>query len=256
MQNSSTGIAVSVGRRREAEDGREVAVLEDPHHRAERRAEGERVAEQRTDRLQDAAGEQEQQDERGHHDQPAGQEQVRADRVLRVDQRRGSAADEHLGSGRCGHRAHLPDEVLRCARGRVQSGAQAHPLRGRLHRRPVADAHVDSLHTAQPAELLGVAVQFGWRKGGRDQHVDDVGRGREVVAQGVADLVARRAGGQDALVGGSERDGQQRRREEQQHRDDRQRGHERAGASRRRRACPRTAPRRCASGGSRGSGRS
>src|SRR6266516_4181671 len=124
--------------------------------------------------------------------------------MFRVDESRGGTADEHPCSSWCGHRTYLPHEVLRCARGRVQSGAQAHPLGGWLAGIATADADVGSLHPAQVTELLGIAVQLGPRKGGGDQHVDDVRGRRELVAQGVTDLVTRRAGGQDALVWGPE----------------------------------------------------
>ena len=86
MQNSRTGMDVLVGVGGEAEQRGQVAVLEDPDHHAEGRAQGQRVADQRPDRLHDAAGEQEQQDEGGDDDDQPASQQVRADRVLGVDQ--------------------------------------------------------------------------------------------------------------------------------------------------------------------------
>ena len=65
MQNISNGVKVSIAPVGVyAEQVGEAAVLEDQHHRAERRGEAQHVEQQRLDRHEHAAGHQEQQQER------------------------------------------------------------------------------------------------------------------------------------------------------------------------------------------------
>ena len=96
---------VDGARRREAEQVREVALLEDPHHRAERRGQRQHVQQQRLERHEEAAGHQEQQHERRERDEPERERQpatmtVPSCRRARADEpgheeleRRGSGAD-------------------------------------------------------------------------------------------------------------------------------------------------------------------
>ena len=63
---------VERARGREVEDARPVALLEDPHHRAERRGEREQVEHQRLGRDEQAAEHQEQQHERRDGDDQPG----------------------------------------------------------------------------------------------------------------------------------------------------------------------------------------
>ena len=93
----------------------EVAVLEDPHHRPERRRQAEHVEHERLDRHEHAAGQQEQQDERGHHDQPERERQPCADRRLGVDELGRPPAHRHVDVGGV-EAANVADEALAVAR--------------------------------------------------------------------------------------------------------------------------------------------
>ena len=111
MQNIRIGIDVSiVPGGGDVEEPGQVAVLEDPHHRPERRRQAERVEHQRLDRHEHAAREQEQQHRRRHDDDRQGQRQPRRDRRLGVDELGGLAADGDVERGVDG--AHVPDQRL------------------------------------------------------------------------------------------------------------------------------------------------
>jgi hypothetical protein len=84
---------------REVEQAGEVAVLEDPDHRAERGGQAEQVEDQRLDRDQHASGHQEQQHQGGHGDDGQRPRQAGQEGVLGVDQLGGAAADQRVETG-------------------------------------------------------------------------------------------------------------------------------------------------------------
>ena len=76
-----------------------MSVLEHPRQHAERRGQGQGAEDQRPDRLHHAAGEQEQDDERGQHHQADRQREAASESVDGVDELRilAPAADKFLG---------------------------------------------------------------------------------------------------------------------------------------------------------------
>ena len=80
--------------RREVQDAGQMAVLEDPHHRAERRREAQEVQHERLHRDEQAPEHQEQQHERRHADDRERPRQCVEQRVLHVDELRGRSADD------------------------------------------------------------------------------------------------------------------------------------------------------------------
>jgi hypothetical protein len=85
--------------RHEAQEPRQVPVLEHPHEHAERRRDRQHVREQRLDRDHDRAGHEEQQHEGRGGDDAGGPGQALDERVREVHLARGLTGDEHREVG-------------------------------------------------------------------------------------------------------------------------------------------------------------
>ncbi len=192
-----------------------MAVLEDPHQRAERRGQRQEVARERLDRQQHAAGEQEQQHEgdRGHQPEDERKPFGHGVDAVAVDLRHPAHLDGP--PGRSG------DVVQPCELGVVRRGEQRrraadgqkgaalgqpgrpgrwpHPISAREG----APGRGHGRHVGHARERGGVAVEIpGIQAGGIG---DDDGHRRrgivgEVVAQPVTDLVRRRRARQHPVV--------------------------------------------------------
>ena len=110
--------------RLEPERPRQVAVLEDPDERPERRDDRERVHHERLDRQDRRAEQDEQDDVRGHDDEQRRPREVGGDAVDDVGHVRGAAADE---DGRARRRSERPGRVPKVrARARGPRPGSAH----------------------------------------------------------------------------------------------------------------------------------
>src|SRR3954454_864867 len=161
--------------------------------------------------MYDAAGEEEQQDEGAQHDDQTGQWQRGADGVLGVDEHGGVAADKGL-SRRWFAGPYAVEQPL-CVTGcSVESTGNGDALQSRCSKgswvgvgcgavacSKAAGRAVSALHSGHFAQLACVRGKSGGGQGRSYHDIDDAGLRGEVVAQGVADLVASRAGGQGAV---------------------------------------------------------
>ena len=111
--------------RREAEQIREVTLLEDPDHRAERRGQAEHVEQERLHRHEQAAGHQEEQQERGERDEAERPRQHREHGGLGVDERRRLARHAEPERRRGG--PDVLDQPLTGGRVRLDVGHDRHP---------------------------------------------------------------------------------------------------------------------------------
>ena len=147
---------VDGARRREAEQVGEVALLEDPDHRAERRGEAEHVEQQRLDRHEQAAGHQEQQHERRERDEPERHGRRSEDRLpwCRRARADGPATVNANGAGR--RRGCRCDELLALLRDRLDVGhdreLRAGGARRRLKNRVVSRQRRDRGHVGAVLE--------------------------------------------------------------------------------------------------------
>ena len=129
----SSGIVDSIAPDRgEAEQPLEVAVLEDPDEHARGGPERDDVEQQRLDGHDDRPGHEEQQHERGEHDEADGDTAPAAHRGVEVRQRRSLAGRPRLGNGG------------RSARTAVTTARASSPVGPVAVRRPTATTSADT----------------------------------------------------------------------------------------------------------------
>ena len=212
-----------------------MAVLEDPHQRAERRGQRQDVAHQRLHRQHHAAGEQEQQHEGDGGHQPQHQRKPVRHRIDAVAVDLGDTGHLNGSAGRPGHLVQplelgvgcLGKQRRRAADGQECAavgqpggrGRRSHPVSA--HERPAGRRH--RRHVGNPRQVGGVPVKI--RRAQATGVGDDDGhrrRGivREIGAQLVTDLMRRRRTRQHPVVRETPLHREERKPEQQQQRDD------------------------------------
>ncbi len=187
-----------------------MAVLEDPHQRAEHRRQAEGVEKDRLEGDQHTAGEQEDQDQGDDHDEGEGPGEAVPYRRLGVDQHRRRA--RHRGVEGGVRRPDLLDQVLRALVDRL-----ALRLHGEVG--PVAldqgPLHPERLGEVRQPLLVGGVLRLR-RLALREHRQAAAGSAREALAQMLLDHVRLGGGGELAVVGRAEPHPQEGQAEEEQ----------------------------------------